>query len=106
MNGIHDIGEKGVVIGAATAFSCKTGGRGILFQDVQGNMPDNSHILSGMVFADTTMVLAECHIQTPVEGIFNSPVFAYRFGKQSWDGIPFSKVMCNDSLNHVSLTRQ
>ncbi len=76
MNRAKDISEEGIIISAAAAFSGKRKVSRVAFEDIESNMADDSHIFCGMIFPDTTVVLMEGHIQTPVERILNAPMFA------------------------------
>ncbi len=67
MNGAHDISKKGIVIGAAAAFAGKADFSREVLQDIEGDMAHYSHVFSGMILADTAVVLQERHIQTPVQ---------------------------------------
>ncbi len=76
MNRAEDISEEGIVISAATTFSGKRKVSRVVFEDVERNMADDSHIFCGMIFPDTTVVLMKGHIQAPMERILNAPMFA------------------------------
>ncbi len=76
MNRAEEISEEGIVISAAAAFSGKRKVSRVAFEDIESNMADDSHIFSGMIFPDTTVILMEGHIQTPMERILDAPMFA------------------------------
>ncbi len=77
MNRAHDFCEKGIIIGAAAAFASQADFCREILQDIEGDMAHYSHILGGMVFADATVVFMECHIQTPMQRIFNALMFTH-----------------------------
>ena len=42
-------------------------------------MPKYGEILRGLVFASTVEIFVQCHIQNPMQLIFDCPVFAHNF---------------------------
>lgn len=74
MNGVHSIGEKSIIIGAAAAFSGKADFCGVFFEDIERNMPNDHHVFRRVILPDPAVVLPEGHIQTPGKRIFDSPV--------------------------------
>ncbi len=77
MNGAHDLSEKALVIGTTAAFARQADLCWEILQDIEGDMTHYGHILGGMVFAYAAVVLPERHIQTPVQRIFNTPMFTH-----------------------------
>ena len=63
MNRKQDISQESAVIRATTAFSGEGDVDGVIFEDIESNMSDNSHIFSGMIFPDTAVILMKGHIQ-------------------------------------------
>ena len=62
MKRAKDIGKESIIIRTAAAFSGKGYIHRIVFEDIQGDMTNNSHILCGMIFTDAAVVLVECHV--------------------------------------------
>lgn len=76
MNRVEDISKETVIVSTTAAFSGKGNVLRIAFEDIQSNMANNSHILRRMIFTDAAAVFMEGHVQTPVKGVFNPPMFS------------------------------
>ena len=51
----------------------------LLFEQIESDMAKDSQVFRSLIFADTTMIFIESHIQNPMQFIFNCPVFANNF---------------------------
>ena len=82
MNGAQDVGQESIVISTATAFSGNADLRGVLPEDIQGNVTDDGHVFSGMVFAHPAVIFMKGHVKTPMHGTFNAPMGSGGPGKR------------------------
>ena len=48
--------------------------RRVLFEQVQGQLTQNSEILGGMVLTSAAFIFTKDHIEYPVEAVLNLPV--------------------------------
>ena len=74
MNGTQNIREKSIIISAAATLSGKANLRGILPEDIQGNVTDDSHVFSRMIFAHSAVIFMKCHVKAPMKRTFNAPM--------------------------------
>ena len=81
MNGVQDIRQESVIIGATTAFSGKAHLSWMLSKDIQSNVTNNSQVFSRMIFAHSVVIFMKGHVKTPVKRTFNSPMGSGCFRK-------------------------
>ena len=48
----------------------------LLFEQVESNMAQDGQVFGSLIFADTTVIFIQSHIQHPMQFIFDGPVFA------------------------------
>ena len=59
MKRAKNIGKESIIIRTAASFSGKGYIHRIVFEDIQGDMTNNSHILRRMIFTDAAEVLVK-----------------------------------------------
>ena len=69
-----NIGDKVKVVFAFFAFSGKAQLCRKCFEQIEGNMPDDSEIHGTVVHPHTTIIFMKHNVQTPMQRVFNAPV--------------------------------
>ena len=68
--------EKGSVPAGLLAFTLDGTGSRVLFEDGQGDSAEPGEVLGSIAGAGAAGVLAEDHVEDPMDAVFNGPVAA------------------------------